>query len=93
MINYVHEADRNRVAAYLQDGTEIGETTYINRDGVWIANHTYVNPTHRGKHIAAYMLDLLIEIAREEKLKIKPFCPYIVKAMVGKEEYADILAD
>ncbi len=44
MINYVHEADRNRVAAYLQDGTEIGETTYINRDGVWIANHTYVNP-------------------------------------------------
>ncbi len=44
MINYVHEADRNRVAAYLQDGTEIGETTYINRDGVWIANHTWRKP-------------------------------------------------
>lgn len=93
MIHYVYEADRNRVAAYSQDGTEIGETTYINREGVWLANHTYVNPAHRGKNIAKCMLDLLIETAREEKHKIKPFCPYIVKAMQGKEEYADILAD
>jgi len=93
MINYIYEADRNRVAAYLQDGTEIGETTYINRDGVWIANHSYVNPAHRGKKIAGYMLKLLIETAREQKHKIKPFCPYIIKAMQGKEEYADILAD
>ncbi len=92
-INHFCEADRNRVAAYLQDGTEIGETTYINRDGVWIANHSYVNPAHRGKKIAGYMLELLIETAREQKHKIKPFCPYIVKAMEGNEEYADILAD
>jgi len=93
MINYIYESHRNRVAAYLQDGTEIGETTYINRDGVWLANHTYVNPAHRGKNIAANMLNLLIETAREQKHKIKPFCPYIVKAMKGNEEYADILAD
>lgn len=94
MINYTYEPENKRVAAYLDDGTETGELTYIVReDGAWVANHTFVDPSQRGKNIAAYMLDLFIEVAREAGVKIKPLCPYIVKAMVGKEEYADIVVE
>lgn len=94
MINYTYEPENKRVAAYLEDGSETGELTYyVREDGALVANHTFVDPSQRGKNIAAYMLDLFIEVAREAGVKIKPLCPYIVKAMVGKEEYADIVVE
>ena len=29
MVNYKHEPENNRVAAYIDDGTEVGKITYI----------------------------------------------------------------
>ena len=92
MINYAYEPDNDRVVAKLEDGTEIGELTYYHEDGVWFANHTGVDPSQRGKNVAGNMLQLFIEEARKQNVKVKPLCSYVVKNMVGKEEFSDLLA-
>ena len=92
MITYAYEPENEPVVARLEDGTEIGELTYYVENGVWHANHTGVDPTQRGKNVAGNMFQLFIEEARKQNVKVKPLCSYVVKGMVGKEEYADLLA-
>lgn len=92
MITYTYEPENNRVVARSEDGTEIGELTYYQREDVWFADHTGVAPSQRGKNIAGNMLELFINEAREQNVKIKPLCSYVFKKMVGKKEYADLLA-
>lgn len=92
MIDYKYEPENSRVAAYAEDGNMAGELTYIEEDGVWLANHTFVDPAHRGKQVAGKMLDIFVQQARDANIKVKPLCSYVVHSMVGKEEFADLLA-
>lgn len=91
MITYKYEPEKNRVAAYLNDGTEIGEITYKDKGEVWDANHTFVEPAHRGTPIAGEMLKSLVEKARELHKGIHPTCPYVVKVMDRISDYHDVL--
>ena len=69
----------------------IGRITYeIESDDIIIANHTFVSPDHRGKNLAKLLLDKLVEFARENNLKIRPQCSYVVRAFEKYKEYQDV---
>jgi len=91
MVNYKHEPENNRVAAYIDDGTEVGKITYIPVGDVWDANHTFVHTDYRGGPIARELLKLLVEKAREEGKGIHPTCEYVDKVMDKVVEYHDVL--
>lgn len=91
MITYKYEPENDRVAAYLEDGTEVGKITYIPDCDIWEADHTFVDPDHRGGPIASEMLKLLVEKARELEIGINPTCNYVSKAMDRTPEYHDVL--
>lgn len=91
MITYKHEPENNRVAAYIEDGTEVGKLTYIPDGNVWDADHTFVHPDHRGGTIASEMVKFLVETARSEKKFIHPTCPYVAKVMEKVTAYQDVL--
>lgn len=91
MIIYTHEPENNRVAAYLKDGTKVGKLTYVPEGDIWTADHTFVDPDHRGGPIAGEMLKLLVETARAEGKLIHPTCPYVAKVMDKVAEYHDVL--
>jgi uncharacterized protein len=59
---------------------------------VIVANHTYVDEALRGQQVAKKLLDVLVSYARENNLKIRPLCSYVVKAFERYEEYQDIIA-
>ena len=80
---------------YIGDDEEnaIGRITYeVESDDVIVANHTYVSPVHRGKNIAKLLLDQLVEHARDNNLKVRPQCSYVVRAFEKYKEYQDIIA-
>ncbi|MGB4595465.1 MAG: GNAT family N-acetyltransferase [Anaerolineaceae bacterium] len=91
MITYNYEPENNRVAAYLEDGTEVGKLTYNVIGDVWDADHTFVDADHRGGPIASEMLKLLVEKARELGKAIHPTCPYVAKTVDRTPEYHDVL--
>ncbi len=55
-----------------------------------VANGTYVDPSLRGQQVARKLLDRLVEHARENQLKIRPTCSYVVKMFERDKTFADV---
>ncbi|HEY9257280.1 GNAT family N-acetyltransferase [Chitinophaga sp.] len=53
--------------------------------------HTEVPPELEGKGIAGQMAKYVLEYARENHLKVKPYCPYVNAYMKRHPEYNDLL--
>jgi predicted GNAT family acetyltransferase len=77
-IHYQFEKERNRVAAYDHNEHEVGD-------------HTFVDPEIRGQNVAAYLIKIIVEQARNENAKIVPLCSYAKKEFMKIDEYKDIL--
>jgi predicted GNAT family acetyltransferase len=53
--------------------------------------HTEVNPGYEGRGFARLLLNQLVRYARENKLGIIPFCPYVLAQFKRHPEtYADV---
>ncbi|QJC50481.1 N-acetyltransferase [Paenibacillus albicereus] len=77
-----------------EGGEPIGEITYAPSDGgkVWIVDHTYVSPSHRGQNLASSLLQAVVDEARREGVKIEPACSYAAAQFKRRKDYADLLA-
>lgn len=71
---------------------QVGELTFLVRDKEqMIINHTGVNPILRGQGLAEKLVLKAVEYARDNQLKILPFCSY-VSVYIGKHpEVQDII--
>lgn len=91
MYTYTYDKDKKKVQAYDQDKC-IGEITYKEADGNWLADHTYVDDTYRGQSIAKDLLDHLVKEAENQEVKIVPLCPYVVHKFDQDPAYDHIKA-
>lgn len=66
-------------------------TWVVGGESTIVINHTFVDPVLRGKSIAGKLLAKVVEMAREEDLKIVPTCSYAVAKLTRTDEYKDIL--
>lgn len=72
-------------------GERIAEISYIWRsEQQIIANHTWVDDSLRGQGVARQLLDVLVEFAREKKLKIIPTCSYVDVMFRRDKSLADV---
>ena len=63
-----------------QEGEVIGEITYSDtNNGMWIIDHTYVDPAHRNQQIGEQLVAEIVNWAREENVKLLPLCPFAKK--------------
>lgn len=79
----------SRTACY-DSGEFVGECAFVENDGKWELNHTFVKKSHEGKGIAKMLLDELLDNARKQGMKIIPACSYVAKVM-RNDSYADLL--
>ncbi|MEQ1771150.1 MAG: GNAT family N-acetyltransferase [Devosia sp.] len=85
-------ANKGRYVIRFPEGLE-AEMTYQKRGpGVIAIDHTFTPPELRGRNIAARLMNALIDDARREGTKIKPYCSYAVTQFQRHKEWADLLA-
>lgn len=71
---------------------KVGEITFIYMDKQIInVNHTYVNPKYRGKGIAKKLIEKLVEMSRNNELKILASCPYVKAELSNSYKYNDLI--
>lgn len=87
----VFEKNRNRAALYDEKDNLAGESTFSPSDDKWIIDHTYVNENLRGNGYASQLIEMIVQKARNENMKIIPLCPYAKKEFEKKPEYSDVL--
>lgn len=84
--------EKNRFALYNDEGTEIGEMTWVDAgEDIMVIDHTFVDPTYRGQKLAEKLVRSGVEKARRDGVKIVPLCPYAKKEFDEKNEYQDVL--
>ena len=75
------------------EGERLAEISYIWRDEKTIdANHTWVDDSLRGQGTARQLLDVLVNFAREQDLKIIPTCSYVDVMFRREESFVDVAA-
>nr|WP_263312773.1 GNAT family N-acetyltransferase [Mammaliicoccus sp. Marseille-Q6498] len=68
------------------------EITYQDTDGkVLVVDHTFVDPSLRGKGTARKLVDTVIDKARSEGKVIDPVCPYVKDVMTKDQSTHDVL--
>ena len=76
-----------------QEGEVIGEITYSDtNNGMWIIDHTYVDPAHRNQQIGEQLVAEIVNWAREANVKLLPLCPFAKKEFEQTPDYADVSA-
>ena len=67
--------EKNRIAA-VENGEEVGEVTFPERDGVYVINHTYVDDRLRGQGIASELVRRAIEEIEQRGGRVVATCSY-----------------
>ena len=76
---------------YNAAGEVDAEITYtLEEEGVIGADHTFVDPSLRGQGVARQLVERLAMSAREENLKVRPICSYVVELFKKSTDYDDI---
>ena len=77
-----HDEHGRKGAFYIdEDGEWIAELSYVKNEGTMTIDHTEVDEKLRGEGIGEDMVKAAVEYARKEGLKIKPDCPYARKVI------------
>lgn len=70
-----------------QEGEVIGEITYSDtNNGMWIIDHTYVDPAHRNQQIGEQLVAEIVNWARESKRQataVMSVCEKRVRTSIG----------
>ena len=74
-----------------EDGEWIAELTYVNNNGIMTIDHTEIDEKLRGEGIGEDMVRAAVEYARENGLKIKAVCPYAKKVIDRTPEFQDVV--
>lgn len=84
--------EKSRFALLNDEGVEIGEMTWSDAgEEIMIIDHTFVDSTYRGQHLAEKLVAAGVDKARRDNKKIIPLCPYAKKEFDRKPEYGDVL--
>lgn len=70
-----YNIERNRIYV-VEDGKEVGEVTFPERDGVYVINHTYVDNRLRGQGIASDLVRRAVEEIESRGGQVKATCSY-----------------
>jgi predicted GNAT family acetyltransferase len=86
----VHDPQRSRFEVEL-DGA-LAWCAYERRDDVLRAHHTEVPREHRGRGVAAALVEALLDHARENGFKVEPACSYVAGYMDRHPQTASLRA-
>ena len=74
-----------------EDGEWIAELTYVNNNGIMTIDHTEIDEKLRGEGIGEDMVRAAVEYARANGLKINAVCPYAKKIIDRTPEFQDVV--
>ena len=89
--NVVHEPNTHRYAIFIEN-EEVGHLEYSQMLNEIHFTHTFVNPAHQGKNLAAILTKFALDDVRSEgKHKVVPVCSYTVRYMEKHPDTQDLL--
>jgi len=89
----VVDVPERSVFEILVDGTVAGFAAYRREEGAIALTHTEVDPAFEGQGIGSRLARSVLDTAREEKLAVLPYCPFIKGWIANHPEYTDLVPE
>jgi predicted GNAT family acetyltransferase len=70
----------------------VGFAAYKRRPGEITFTHTEINPSFEGRGLAGRLIGAALDAAREEKLAVRPVCPYVRAYIEGHPAYEGLVS-
>jgi hypothetical protein len=93
-MNIQHKEEGSKGSFYVAgDNSTLAAMTYtMAAADLMIIDHTEVDDALRGKNVGNQLLNVLVEYARDNHIKILPLCPFAKSVFdKKKDEFADVL--
>jgi uncharacterized protein len=84
------EQERYEIRA---DGEIAGFVQYHLRGGTVAFMHTEIDPRFRGHGVAGLLIRSSLDAARERRLAVLPYCPFVRGWITEHPDYADLVPD
>lgn len=95
-LRILHDEQGVRGAFHVEEGgRRVAEMTYGRshaRPGTVIVDHTFVDPSLRGRGVARQLVLAAVDWARRDGLKIEPVCPFARAVFDRDASLADVRA-
>lgn len=78
--------------AHVPGSTAIGRLTWVQKDGVRVAEHTIVPREIGGRGVAAQLVEALVADAEAEQFRIVPQCSYVAAQFERHPDWAPLRA-
>ena len=89
----VVDVPERSVFEILVDGTVAGFAAYRRAEGEIALTHTEVDPAFEGQGIGGRLARAVLDAAREQKLAVLPYCPFIKGWIAKHPEYTDLVPE
>jgi predicted GNAT family acetyltransferase len=73
-------------------GHDVAVLEYDADPGVWIMHHTWTDPAHRGRGLAAAVVQAAMDAARVADVRVVPTCSYVADWLSQHPDYQDLAA-
>ncbi len=90
----IQQTDNGKKGAFYieENGERLAEMTYVwAGSGMFIIDHTEVSDKLAGKGAGKQLVAKAVDFAREQKVKIKPLCPFAKSVFDKTPDYHDVL--
>lgn len=90
----IQQTDNGKKGAFYieENGERLAEMTYVwAGTGMFIIDHTEVSDKLAGKGAGKQLVAKAVDFAREQKVKIKPLCPFAKSVFDKTPHYQDVL--
>lgn len=88
----VDAPDRDRFEI-LQGDEVVGFLQYHRRPGLIALTHTEVGEAHEGEGLGGELVRSVLDRARDERLEVLPFCPFVNGYIKRHREYVDLVPE
>jgi hypothetical protein len=92
-ITRIDHGDHGEYRAHPVDSDHIGRLTWVQHDGVRVAEHTIVPRAIGGRGIAGELVKALVADAREQGFLIDPVCSYVAAQFAKHPDWSDLRAE
>lgn len=92
-MNIQHQEHGKKGAFFIEeDGDWVAEMTYV-REGQrkMIIDHTEVDESLQDQGVGEKMVEKAVKFARDNNLLIKPVCTFVKSVLESDEEYEDVI--
>ena len=87
-LEVTHNAEKYRFEAWIDN--QLSKLDYLLDEDTIVMTHVGVYPEHRGQGVAGKLVEIALNYAEENSLRVIPMCPYVAAYIRRHPQYIDL---